>query len=155
MACRLVSVKSLSEPNTGILLFGSLGTNFNEILIEIQIITFKEIHLKMSGKWPPFSRPQCVKPVNPSVKAWNVYVPCTCSKWLIARRENIGVWISLKFRSSNQHKQNYITVKPSIRGPFYYYTFREIGAWISYHDHPLFYVGYTHSIMPRLQQRFN
>ena len=38
--------------NAGILLIGPLGTNFNEILIEIHTISFKKIHLKMSsGKW--------------------------------------------------------------------------------------------------------
>ena len=43
--------------NAGILLIGPLGTNFNEILIEIHIISFKKIHSKMaSGKW----RPSCL-----------------------------------------------------------------------------------------------
>ena len=33
----------------------TLGTNFNEIVIEINIISFKKINLKMSsGKWRPF-----------------------------------------------------------------------------------------------------
>ena len=41
--------------NAGILLIGPLGTNFNEILIEIQTFSFRKIHLKMSsGKWRPF-----------------------------------------------------------------------------------------------------
>ena len=41
--------------NVGILLIGTLGTNFNEILIEIQTFSFKNIHLKISsGKWRPF-----------------------------------------------------------------------------------------------------
>ena len=40
--------------NAGILLIGPLGTNFNEILIEIQPFSFNKIHLKMSGKWRPF-----------------------------------------------------------------------------------------------------
>ena len=41
--------------NTGILLIGPLGTNFNEIFIEIHTFSFKKIHLKMSsGKWRPF-----------------------------------------------------------------------------------------------------
>ena len=41
--------------NAGMLLIWPLGTNFNEILIEIHVISFKEIHLKMSsGKWRPF-----------------------------------------------------------------------------------------------------
>ena len=33
--------------NTGILLIGPLGTNFSEILIEIQTFSLKKIHLKM------------------------------------------------------------------------------------------------------------
>ena len=41
--------------NAGILLIETLGTNFNEILIEIHTFSFKNIHLKMSsGKWRPF-----------------------------------------------------------------------------------------------------
>ena len=42
--------------NDGILLIGPIGTNFNEILIEIHTFSFKKkIHLKMSsGKWRPF-----------------------------------------------------------------------------------------------------
>ena len=40
--------------NAGILLIGLLGTNFSEILIEICIFSFKKMHLKLSGKWPPF-----------------------------------------------------------------------------------------------------
>ena len=43
--------------NAGILLIGPIGTNFNEILIEIHTFSFKEIHFKMSsGKW----RPSCL-----------------------------------------------------------------------------------------------
>ena len=39
----------------GILLIGTLGTKFNEILIEIHTFSFKNIHLKKSsGKWRPF-----------------------------------------------------------------------------------------------------
>ena len=41
--------------NAGILLIGPLGTNFCEISIEIHILSFKKMHLKMSsGKWRPF-----------------------------------------------------------------------------------------------------
>ena len=41
--------------NAGILLIGPLGTNFNEMLIEIHAFSFTKIHLKMSsGKWWPF-----------------------------------------------------------------------------------------------------
>ena len=37
--------------NAGILLIGPLGTNFNEMLIEIHTFSFKKLHLKMSGKF--------------------------------------------------------------------------------------------------------
>ena len=41
--------------NAGILLIWPLGTNFNEILIEIHTFSFKKMHLKMSSaKWRPF-----------------------------------------------------------------------------------------------------
>ena len=41
--------------NAGILFIGPLGTNFNEISIEIHILSFKKMHLKMSsGEWRPF-----------------------------------------------------------------------------------------------------
>ena len=40
--------------NAGILLIGTLGTNFIEISIEIYIFSFKKMRLKMSsGKWRP------------------------------------------------------------------------------------------------------
>ena len=40
--------------NAGIFLFGPLGTNFSEIVIEIHAFSFKKIHLKMSSaKWRP------------------------------------------------------------------------------------------------------
>ena len=39
----------------GILSIGSIGTSFNEILIEIQTFSFTKMHLKMSSaKWRPF-----------------------------------------------------------------------------------------------------
>ena len=41
--------------NAGILLIGTLGTNFSEIWIAIHTVSFKKMHLKMaSGKWRPF-----------------------------------------------------------------------------------------------------
>ena len=40
--------------NAGILLIGTLGTNFSEILIGIQTFSFEEMHFKMlSAKWRP------------------------------------------------------------------------------------------------------
>ena len=41
--------------NAGILLIGPSGTNFSEILVEIQTFSLKKMHLKMlSAKWRPF-----------------------------------------------------------------------------------------------------
>ena len=51
--------------NAGILSIGPLGTNLNEILIEIHTFPFKKMHLKISSaKWQPF----CLGP--------NVLIPC-------------------------------------------------------------------------------
>ena len=48
--------QAIISTNAGILLIGSIGTNFSEILIGIHIFLFKKMHLKMSpGKWRPFS----------------------------------------------------------------------------------------------------
>ena len=41
--------------NAGLFLIGHLGTNFNEILIEILTFSFKKMHLKvLSANWRPF-----------------------------------------------------------------------------------------------------
>ena len=43
------------QPSAEILLIGPLGKNFNEILIQTGIFSFKNIHFKMPlGKWQPF-----------------------------------------------------------------------------------------------------
>ena len=47
--------QALIRTNAGILLIWPLGTNFNEMLIEIQTFSLKKIHLKMSSaKCCPF-----------------------------------------------------------------------------------------------------
>ena len=47
--------QAIIRTNAGILLSGPLGTNFNEILIEIHTFSFKKMHLKRSSaKWRPF-----------------------------------------------------------------------------------------------------
>ena len=56
MARRLFGAKLLSAP-----MLPSQGTYFNDILFKIQKFSFKEMHLEMSAKWRPFSRPQCFK----------------------------------------------------------------------------------------------
>ena len=47
--------QAITWTNAGILLTGPLGTNFSEIVSEIQSSSFKKMHLKMSSvKWRPF-----------------------------------------------------------------------------------------------------
>ena len=46
--------------NAVISLIGPLGTNVSDILIEINYLSLKKVHLKMSAKWRS-SRVQCVK----------------------------------------------------------------------------------------------
>ena len=46
--------QAIIRTNAGILLIGTLGTNFSEILSEIHTFSFKKMHLKMSsGRWRP------------------------------------------------------------------------------------------------------
>ena len=52
MACRLFGAMSMSNPVLRLLWIGPLGTNFSEILIKIQNVSFTKIHLKLSSaKW--------------------------------------------------------------------------------------------------------
>ena len=47
--------QAIIRTNAGILLIGTLGTNFSEILSEIHTFSIKKMHLKMSsGKCRPF-----------------------------------------------------------------------------------------------------
>ena len=57
--------------NARILLIGPLGTNFSEILIEIQIFSLKEIRLNLNVVCEIFTsfRPQCVNTLKPGAYA--------------------------------------------------------------------------------------
>ena len=51
----LIRRQAIIWTNAGILLIGHLGTNFNEILIEIHTLSLNEMHLNMSSAmWRPF-----------------------------------------------------------------------------------------------------
>ena len=71
--------------NAGILLIGSLGTNFSEILIENHTFSFKKMLLKMSsGKWRPFCLglnvlTHLISPASLSLENW-LFWP-TKRKW--------------------------------------------------------------------------
>ena len=55
MACRLFGAKAIIYINAGLLTIGPLRTNFNVVLIKLQNISLKKIHLKISSaKWQPF-----------------------------------------------------------------------------------------------------
>ena len=63
--------------NAGILFIRSLGTNFSEILSEIHIFSFKDMHLKMSSaKWRQF----CVSQFNFPVPEWAREASQCCSR---------------------------------------------------------------------------
>ena len=63
--------------NAGILLTGTLGTNFSEILLGIQTFSFKGMHLRMSSaKWRPF----CLGPnvLKEGCRLGNPETSCAC-----------------------------------------------------------------------------
>ena len=71
--------------NIGILLIGSLGTNFNEIVIAIQTFSFKKMHLKMSSaKWRPFC-------LSLNVLTFRNTGPCITNVFA-TRRKNFSQW---------------------------------------------------------------
>ena len=62
--------------NAGILLIGTLGTNFSEILIEIRIFSFKKMGLKVSSaKWRLF----CLG-LNLLMNSWMIYISVGASQ---------------------------------------------------------------------------
>ena len=73
--------QAITCTNVGILLIGPLGTNFSEMLIEIQTFLFKKINLKRSsGKWRPFCLglnvlTVCVSRVRRRVQHWRFPMP--------------------------------------------------------------------------------
>ena len=54
MACRLIRRQAIIWTNGGLLLIGPSGTELSQILINIHTFSFRQMHLKMSGKWRPF-----------------------------------------------------------------------------------------------------
>ena len=68
--------QAIIRTNAGIFLIGPLGTNFNEILVEIRIFSFKKVGFKVSSaNWRPF----CLKvliPVRSLYKPLYYEKPC-------------------------------------------------------------------------------
>ena len=67
--------------NVGILLIRPLGTNFSEILIEIQIFSYKKMNLKMSSaKWWSFCLSLNVLMNSVVIIIWK-YTPYSARQW--------------------------------------------------------------------------
>ena len=72
--CVVDRCQAIIWSNAGILSIGPIGTNFSEILIGIQIFSFKKVHLKTSSakfKWSDFLctfRIQCLSHLQPHYK---------------------------------------------------------------------------------------
>ena len=86
--------------NTGILLIGPLGINFSEILMEINMFSFKKIYLKMSSeKCRPFCLSLSVLKVLPVPSQSQQYVhkcqPWKCYfNWYFELCHLINLWLN-------------------------------------------------------------
>ena len=76
------------QTNAGILLIGTLGTNFSEMSIEMHTFSLKKLRLKMSsGKWQPFvSSSMCWYFREP----WSFF---PCSKYKKVLKAGIILWL--------------------------------------------------------------
>ena len=87
--------------NAEILLIGPLGTNFNEILIEIHTFSFKKMHLKMSSvKWRPF----CVK-AHPSLECGCKQMLQCCNMPFITHRQSQTLKKKLYYQDEYFYKE--------------------------------------------------
>ena len=75
---------TINWTNDGILLIGSLGSNFSEILVGIQTFSIKKMHLKMSSaKW----RPSCLGLnvlINQMIP-WQWFIPWSATNWYLTQ----------------------------------------------------------------------
>ena len=83
---------AIIRTNAGILLIGTLGTNFSEILSEIHTFSLKKMHFKMSfAKWRPF----CL--------GLNALISIN------SELENIQIWFEMNKLSLNIKKAKFMT----------------------------------------------
>ena len=92
-----------------ILLIGRLGTNFSEISIDIHILSFKKIHVKMSSaKWRPFCLGHNVIYIFIICQHWNgeiMWYPSPFGKDpLILRNQNYVLWWPVYLRNQDIYK---------------------------------------------------
>ena len=92
-----------------------MGTNISEILIEIHMISFKKMHLKMSsGKWRPF----CISPLTKCCHigvAKGVHLTPSLegvtmkAKALLRRSGGICTGLILSLRPANERRRYFVT----------------------------------------------
>ena len=83
---------AIIRTSSGILLIGTLGTNLSDILSEIHIFSFKDMHLKMSLKWRQFCYGLSVlMPYGGTMPQWvnspvlvKHFIPLVCWAYLIS-----------------------------------------------------------------------
>ena len=111
--------------NAGLLLIRHLGTNVSEILIGIQISSFKKMHWKMSSaKWCPF----CLG-LNVLKSQWMVQIMACCLFGAFPQYINDALLNNISWNNSNR---NSITISNSdfFVGFIYLLTFESI-LWVS------------------------
>ena len=78
--------------NAGILLIGTLGINFSDILMEINILSFKKMHLKMSsGKCRPFCLGLNELSRDKEEKSGQMTAPMVCPSTHYSHKEHDGI----------------------------------------------------------------
>ena len=114
--------------NAGILSIGLLGTNFSEILIEIQIFSFKKMRLKVSSaKWRPFClglnvwihiikiQSSTYFPMPPAANLGQSILPCECASHVLRRISTTHFESRNKGRKvQKHHHENHVLVRHNI-----------------------------------------
>ena len=78
--------------NAGLLLIGTLGTNFSEIVIKIRILSFKKMGLKVSSaKWRPFCLGLNVLNVSQPLRT------CPTISLIIIKGDDVILWLKWMF----------------------------------------------------------
>ena len=108
--------------NAGILLIGPLGTNFSEILIEIQTFSLKKIRLKMS------SAKCCSFRLGFNVITCSCHIFACCAKGIYLLEEYLSGWVTRSIRLLHNGEHMYITCQVQRRS----FDYEDGGRWKEY-----------------------
>ena len=120
--------------NAGLLLFGPLGTNFSEILIEILTFSFKKMRLKVSSvkRWP-----FCLG-IN-VLTVWGYFtrerVPASATLSNATRATPAVMTAFIAFSARQTMVEVHQCARHFPRDPFYWYEITSILAWINNYIH--------------------